>query len=93
MADFLKPPIAPGTTVMQFNKSNPWNCCHLSYYASVHDPQRKALALEARQPLGRLVSAQEVAAAIAYLASPLAGSTTGTVLGVDGGMYGLRLPR
>ena len=31
--------------------------------------------------------------AIAYLASPLAGSTTGTALAVDGGMTGLRLPR
>ena len=40
----------------------------------------------ARQPMGRLVSADEVAAAIAYLASPLAASTTGTALAVDGGM-------
>ena len=31
-----------------------------------------------------------VAAAIAYLASPLAGATTGTALAVDGGMQGLR---
>jgi NAD(P)-dependent dehydrogenase (short-subunit alcohol dehydrogenase family) len=31
-----------------------------------------------------------VAAAIAYLASPLAGATTGTALAVDGGMGGLR---
>jgi NAD(P)-dependent dehydrogenase (short-subunit alcohol dehydrogenase family) len=40
--------------------------------------------------MGRLVSADEVAAAIAYLASPAAGSTTGTDLPVDGGMQGLR---
>ena len=33
----------------------------------------------------------EVAEAIAYLASPAAASTTGTVLAVDGGMQGLRL--
>jgi len=32
-----------------------------------------------------------VAHAICYLASPLSGSTAGTVLAVDGGMYGLRL--
>ena len=48
-------------------------------------------ALEARQPIGRLVSAGEVAEAIAYLASPASASTTGTALFVDGGMQGLRL--
>ena len=41
--------------------------------------------------MGRLVTAEEVAAAIAYLASPLAGATTGTALAVDGGMSGLRV--
>ncbi len=56
------------------------------------DPEAERAALEARQPLGRLVSADEVAAAIAYLASPLNASTTGTALEVDGGMTGLRLP-
>jgi NAD(P)-dependent dehydrogenase (short-subunit alcohol dehydrogenase family) len=55
------------------------------------DPEAERAALEARQPTGRLVSAQEVAAAIAYLASPLASATTGTALAVDGGMDGLRL--
>ena len=55
------------------------------------DPMEERRQLEARQPLGRLVSAAEVAAAIAYLASPLAGATTGTFLPVDGGMQGLRL--
>jgi enoyl-[acyl-carrier-protein] reductase (NADH) len=39
-----------------------------------------------------MVSAEEVAAAIAYLGSPRSASTTGIVLAVDGGMYGLRLP-
>ncbi|WP_225826590.1 SDR family NAD(P)-dependent oxidoreductase [Streptomyces naphthomycinicus] len=55
------------------------------------DPAAERAALEARQPTGRLVSADEVAAAIAYLAGPLAGATTGTALAVDGGMQGLRL--
>lgn len=55
------------------------------------DPAAERIALNARQPMGRLVSADEVAAAIAYLASPLAGATTGTALAVDGGMSGLRL--
>jgi 2-keto-3-deoxy-L-fuconate dehydrogenase len=54
------------------------------------DPAAERSALEARQPHGRLVSAAEVAAAIVYLASPAAGSTTGTYLAVDGGMQRLR---
>jgi 2-keto-3-deoxy-L-fuconate dehydrogenase len=54
------------------------------------DPAAERAALNARQPMGRLVTADEVAAAIAYLASPLAGATTGTALAVDGGMQGLR---
>jgi NAD(P)-dependent dehydrogenase (short-subunit alcohol dehydrogenase family) len=55
------------------------------------DARLAASALRARQPMGRLVTADEVAHAIVYLASPLSGSTTGTILGVDGGMAGLRL--
>ncbi|WP_172381434.1 SDR family NAD(P)-dependent oxidoreductase [Streptomyces sp. MNP-20] len=55
------------------------------------DPAAERAALAARQPTGRLVRAEEVAAAIAYLASPLSGATTGTALAVDGGMQGLRL--
>jgi NAD(P)-dependent dehydrogenase (short-subunit alcohol dehydrogenase family) len=56
------------------------------------DPERELAALRARQPAGRLVSAEEVTHAIAYLASPPAPSTVGTALAVDGGMQGLRLP-
>jgi 2-keto-3-deoxy-L-fuconate dehydrogenase len=55
------------------------------------DPAAERAALEARQPTGRLVSASEVAHAVAFLASPLSGATTGTSLAVDGGMQGLRL--
>ncbi|MFC4497147.1 SDR family NAD(P)-dependent oxidoreductase [Streptomyces ovatisporus] len=55
------------------------------------DPGAERAALEARQPSGRLVSAEEVAAAVCYLAGPLAGATTGTALAVDGGMQGLRI--
>ncbi|WP_433381499.1 SDR family NAD(P)-dependent oxidoreductase [Actinoplanes sp. CA-142083] len=59
--------------------------------AKAPDPAAERAALEARQPTGRLVTADEVAAAIAYLAGPLASATTGTSLAVDGGMQGLRL--
>ncbi|MFF4865810.1 SDR family NAD(P)-dependent oxidoreductase [Streptomyces sp. NPDC001231] len=55
------------------------------------DPAAERAALQARQPTGRLVTAAEVAGAIAYLAGPLSGATTGTALAVDGGMQGLRL--
>ncbi len=74
--------VNPGTA------DTPWIDRLLS---SADDPGAERAALEARQPHGRLVSAAEVAAAVAYLASPRSGSTTGTDLAVDGGMQGLRL--
>ena len=74
--------VAPGTA------DTPWVARLLSQAA---DPAAERAALEARQPMGRLVSADEVASAILYLASPRQASTTGIVLSVDGGMQGLRL--
>ena len=59
---------------------------------AAEDRAAAAAALRARQPMGRLVTADEVAHAIAYLAGPLASSTTGTLLAVDAGALGLRLP-
>ena len=76
--------VNPGTS------DTPWVDRLLS---QAQDPAAERAALEGRQPMGRLVSAQEVASAIAYLASPLQASTTGTILSVDGGMQGLRLPK
>nr|WP_062341547.1 SDR family oxidoreductase [Herbidospora sakaeratensis] len=55
------------------------------------DPAAERAALRARQPHGRLVAAEEVANAVAYLAGPASGSTVGIELPVDGGMAGLRL--
>lgn len=74
--------VNPGTT------ETPWVTRLLD---SASDPAAERAALEARQPHGRLVRADEVAAAVVYLASPRAGSTTGAALAVDGGMAGLRL--
>jgi NAD(P)-dependent dehydrogenase (short-subunit alcohol dehydrogenase family) len=59
--------------------------------AGFDDPVAERAALEARQPTGRMVTTEEVAAAIAYLASPLSRSTTGTALEVDGGIHHLRV--
>ena len=47
--------------------------------ASAADPDGRDAAARARQPTGRLVTADEVAAAVAYLASPATGSVTGIV--------------
>jgi 2-keto-3-deoxy-L-fuconate dehydrogenase len=58
--------------------------------AAADDPVAERRMLEARQPQGRLITAEEVARAIVHLASPLSGSTTGTALAVDGGLIGLR---
>lgn len=54
------------------------------------DPVAERASLEARQPTGKLVSADQVAHALCYLASPSAGASTGTALAVDAGMSGLR---
>jgi NAD(P)-dependent dehydrogenase (short-subunit alcohol dehydrogenase family) len=85
-ADYLRDHIRvnavlPGTT------DTPWVGRLLD---AADDPRAEQVALVARQPMGRLVSAGEVANAIAYLASPLAASTTGTMLTVDGGLTGIR---
>ena len=50
-------------------------------------PEAQKQALLAQIPAGRLGLPQEIAHAVAYLASPLAGYVTGTELHVNGGMY------
>jgi 3-oxoacyl-[acyl-carrier protein] reductase len=50
-------------------------------------PAAQKEALLKQIPLGRLGLPQEVAAAVAFLASPQAGYITGTTLHVNGGMY------
>lgn len=74
--------VAPGTA------DTPWVGRLL---AAADDAAAAETALKARQPMGRLVTAAEVANAIVYLASPLSSSTTGTLLAVDGGMAGVRV--
>ena len=74
--------VAPGTA------DTPWVGRLLD---AAEDPVAAAEALRARQPIGRLVTAEEVAAAVAALVSPAAGSITASVLHVDGGMTNLRI--
>ncbi|MDQ5898352.1 MAG: 3-oxoacyl-[acyl-carrier protein] reductase [Pseudomonadota bacterium] len=50
-------------------------------------PEAQKNALLAKIPLGRLGSPQDIAEAVAFLASPAAGYITGTELHVNGGMY------
>lgn len=74
--------VNPGTA------DTPWVARLLS---QADDPQAEREALEQRQPNGRLVTADEVASAICYLANPAQRSTTGTILAVDSGMHSLRV--
>lgn len=73
--------VNPGTA------DTPWIGRLLS---QAHDPAAERAALSARQPIGRLISPEEVASAVCFLASPNQASTTGISLAVDGGMDSLR---
>lgn len=74
--------VAPGTA------DTPWVSRLLG---RADDPEAMAAALKARQPMGRLVTAEEIAHTIAHLASPLSSATTGTIVPVDGGLTGTKL--
>ncbi len=50
-------------------------------------PEAQKVALMQQIPLGRLGTPDEIAHAVAFLASPLAGYVTGCELHVNGGMY------
>jgi NAD(P)-dependent dehydrogenase (short-subunit alcohol dehydrogenase family) len=69
--------IAPGTV------DTPWVARITAGYA---DPEAARAAMRARQPHGRLVTAEEIAAMAAYLASLEAASVVGAAMMVDGGM-------
>jgi NAD(P)-dependent dehydrogenase (short-subunit alcohol dehydrogenase family) len=68
--------VCPGTTL------TPWIDERL---AEAPDRDAAMAALVARQPMGRLGSAEEMAAAYLFLASDESSFTTGTTLVVDGG--------
>ncbi|MFI6157929.1 SDR family NAD(P)-dependent oxidoreductase [Kitasatospora sp. NPDC051170] len=60
--------------------------------AAAPDPAAALAGVHARQPNGRLITAEEVAAGICYLAGPLSAAVTGTSLVLDGGLRGVRIP-
>ena len=68
--------VCPGTTM------TPWIDERL---AEAPDPKAAMATLVARQPMGRLGTAEEMAAAYLFLASDESAFTTGTTLVVDGG--------
>jgi NAD(P)-dependent dehydrogenase (short-subunit alcohol dehydrogenase family) len=68
--------VCPGTTM------TPWIDERL---AEAPDPKAAMAALVARQPMGRLGTAEEMAAAYLFLASDESAFTTGSTLVVDGG--------
>lgn len=65
--------IAPGATITPINQA--W----------VDDPQQKAI-VESHIPMGRAGTAEEMAAAVAFLASDEAAYITGQTLFIDGGL-------
>lgn len=69
--------IAPGTV------DTPWIGRITAGYP---DPEQAREAMQARQPHGRFVTPDEIAAMAAYLASDEAGSVVGATMVVDGGM-------
>jgi 2-keto-3-deoxy-L-fuconate dehydrogenase len=73
--------VSPGTV------SSPWV---ERLAAAQDDPSATLEALRRRQPLGRMVSCEEVAAAVAFLAAD-ATFTTGADFLLDGGITGMRL--
>jgi NAD(P)-dependent dehydrogenase (short-subunit alcohol dehydrogenase family) len=74
--------VSPGTVFTPFVEN---------FLQKFDDPESERAALDARQATGRMVTPEEVAGAILYLASPDSGSTTGTALEVDGGVTHLRV--
>jgi NAD(P)-dependent dehydrogenase (short-subunit alcohol dehydrogenase family) len=75
--------VCPGTI------DTPWVGRMVQSYPDPEEARRKMIA---RQPVGRMGTAEEIAEAILYLASPQASFATGTALVIDGGFTAFKLP-
>jgi NAD(P)-dependent dehydrogenase (short-subunit alcohol dehydrogenase family) len=75
--------VCPGTT------DTPWVDRMVQSYADPEEARRKMIA---RQPVGRLGTPEEIAAAILYLATPANSFVTGSALVIDGGFTSFKLP-
>jgi len=75
--------VCPGTI------DTPWVGRMVESYADPVEARRKMVA---RQPIGRMGTAEEIAEAVLYLASPQASFATGSALVVDGGLTAFKLP-
>jgi 2-keto-3-deoxy-L-fuconate dehydrogenase len=82
--------IAHGIRVNCVSPGTVWSPWVERLVQTTPDPEAATEALRRRQPLGRMVACEEVAAAVVYLAAP-GTFTTGTDFLLDGGITGVRV--
>ena len=82
--------IAHGVRVNCVSPGTVWSPWVERLVQTTPDPEATTEALRARQPLGRMVSCEDVAAAVVYLAAPTT-FTTGADFLLDGGITGVRI--
>jgi 2-keto-3-deoxy-L-fuconate dehydrogenase len=82
--------VAHGIRVNCISPGTVWSPWVQRVVATTPDPEATVENMRRRQPLGRMVSVEEVADAVAYLAAPST-FTTGSDFLLDGGITGVRI--
>jgi 2-keto-3-deoxy-L-fuconate dehydrogenase len=82
--------VAHGIRVNCISPGTVWSPWVERVVATTTDPEATVESMRRRQPLGRMVSVDEVADAVAYLAAPST-FTTGSDFLLDGGITGVRI--